>query len=56
MTEYLPYATVKFKIKSRPKSWLSIAFSDIDLMLQFCLPDIITEDWQNENGVMVIAG
>ena len=37
MTEYLPYFIVKSKIKCFPASWLSIAFSDTDLMLQFCL-------------------
>ena len=38
MTEDLPYFIVKFKIKCLPASWLSIAFSGTDLMLQFCLP------------------
>ena len=38
MTEELPYFVVKFKIKCPPLSWLSIAFSDTVLMLQFCLP------------------
>ena len=39
-TEYLPYLIVKFKIKCLPASWLSIAFSDTDLMLQFRLPNV----------------
>ena len=37
-TGYLPCFIVKFKIKCLPASWLSIPFSDTDLMLQFCLP------------------
>ena len=37
-TEYLPYFIVKFKIKCLPTSWLSIAFSDTDIIVQFCLP------------------
>ena len=37
ITEYLTCFTVKFKIKCLPASWLSIAFSDTDLMLQLCL-------------------
>ena len=36
--EHLPYFIINFKIKCLPASRLSIAFSDIDLMLQFCLP------------------
>ena len=39
-TEYLPYFIVQFEIKWRHASWLSIAFSDTDLMLQFCLPKV----------------
>ena len=44
MTEYLPYFIVKFKIKCLPASWLRIAFSDTDLMLQFCLPYLMAVD------------
>ena len=38
MTEHLLYFIAKFKIMCLSASWLSIAFSDTDLMLQFCLP------------------
>ena len=38
MTGDLPFFVVKFKIECLPALWLSIAFSDTDLMLQFCLP------------------
>ena len=38
MTKYLPYFIVKFIMKCLPASWLSIAFSDTHLMLQFCFP------------------
>ena len=37
-TEYLPYFIVNLRIKCLPALWLSIAFSDTDLMFQFCLP------------------
>ena len=37
-TEYLPYFVVKLKIKCLPVLWLSIAYTDTVLMLQFCLP------------------
>ena len=40
MTDDLPYFIVKFKIKCLTASWLSLAFTNTDLMLQFCLPDI----------------
>ena len=40
MTEYLPYFIVKFRIKCLPASWLSIAISDTDLTLWFCLPNV----------------
>ena len=36
-TEYLPYFNVKFTTKCLTALWLSIAFSDTDLILQFCL-------------------
>ena len=39
--KYLPYIMVKFKIKCLPVSWLSIAFSDTDLMFKFCIPRLI---------------
>ena len=43
MTEYftLFYCFIlllNFEINFLPASWLSVAFSDTDLMLQFCLP------------------
>ena len=38
MTDDLPYFIVKLKINCLPASWLSIASSDTDLMLQFCVP------------------
>ena len=37
MTEDLPYFIVKFRIKCLRATRLSIASSDTDLMLQFCL-------------------
>ena len=49
MTEDLPYFIAKFKIKCLPASWLSIAFSDTDVMLQFCLPNNATNNTPTEN-------
>ena len=42
MTEGLKYFIVQFKIKCLHASWLSIASSDTDLMLQFCLPNTLS--------------
>ena len=38
-TEYLPYCVAKLMMKCLPASKLSIAFSDTDQMLHFCLPN-----------------
>ena len=41
---------IKFKIKCLPVSWLSIPFSDADLMLQFCLPYIGSQNGEEGAG------
>ena len=63
---YLPYCILKFKIGCLPVQLLSIAFSDSDVTLLFCLPypKIITlhqagpgkQQNQNAKGCMECVG